>query len=86
MDTHGMLFKLLNDAFREKIFYMKIVLKYHINLFFKFVITKTQLITRYYYLVLRETLNFHLHSMQTPPLNRLYATVLCWCSPGIEYS
>ena len=35
--------------------------KYQINPFFKFVIIKTQLITRYYNLVLRETLNFHLH-------------------------
>ena len=36
---------------------MKVVLKYQINLFFKFVIIKTQLVTRYYHFVLRETLN-----------------------------
>ena len=56
-----MLFKLLNGAFRAKTFYIKVVLKYHINIFFKFVIIKTQLITRYYNLILRETLNFYLH-------------------------
>jgi hypothetical protein len=64
-----MLFKLLNGTFRMKIFYMKVVLKYQINPFFKFVIIKTQLITRYYHLVLREILNFHVHlqEIQTPP-------------------
>ena len=50
---------------------MKVVLKYQINLFFKFVIIKTQLITSYYHLVLRKTLNLHLHlhlyKIQTEP-------------------
>ncbi len=55
-----MLFKLLNGAFCAKTLYMKVVLKYQINLFFKCVIIKTQLITRYY-LVLRKTFNFYLH-------------------------
>ncbi len=55
------LFKLLNGVFRAKTFYIKVVLKYHINLFFKFIIIKNQLIICYYYLVLRETLNFYLH-------------------------
>ena len=41
LDFHGTLFKLLNGAFRAKIFNMKVALKYHINLFFKFVIIKT---------------------------------------------
>ncbi len=36
-----MFFKLLNGIFRAKTFYMKVVLKYQINLFFKFVIIKT---------------------------------------------
>ena len=63
LDTHGTLFNILNGAFRVKTFYMKVVLKYKINLFFKFVIIKTQLITRYYHLVLCGILNlyFHLH-------------------------
>jgi hypothetical protein len=65
LDIRGTLFKLLNGAFRAKTFYMKVVLKYQINLFFKFVIIKTQLITRYYHLVLRETLNL-LQEIQTP--------------------
>ena len=38
----GTFFKLLNGMFRAKTFYMKVALKYHINLFFKFVIIKTQ--------------------------------------------
>ena len=70
LDKSGTLFKLLNSAFRAKTFYMKVVLKYtKINSFFKFIIIKTQLITYYYHLVLRETLNFylHLHEIQTPP-------------------
>ena len=66
-----MLFKLINGAFRAKTFYMKVVLKYQINPFFKFVMIKTQLITCYYHLLLRETLNLHLHlhlqEIQTPP-------------------
>jgi hypothetical protein len=70
LDTRGKLFKLLDGAFRAKTLYMKFVLKYQINPFFKFVIIKTQLITRYYHLVLCETLNlyFHLHlqKIQTP--------------------
>ncbi len=36
----GPLFKLLNDVFRVKTFYMKVILKYKINLFFKFIIIK----------------------------------------------
>ena len=51
-----MLFKLINGVFRAKTFYMKVVLKYKINPFFKFIILKTQLITRYYHPVLRKTL------------------------------
>jgi hypothetical protein len=47
LDTRDTLFKLLNGTFRVKTFYMKVVLKYQINPFFKFVIIKTQLITRY---------------------------------------
>jgi hypothetical protein len=39
---------------------MKVVLKYQINQFFKFIIIKIQLIARYYHLVLRETLNIYL--------------------------
>ena len=50
---------------------MKVALKYQINSFFNFIIIKTQLITRYYHLVLRETLNIYLHlhlkEIQTPP-------------------
>ena len=61
MDFRGTLFKLLNGVFRAKIFFMKVVLKYQINLFFKFVKTKTQLITSYYHLVLHKTLILHLH-------------------------
>uniref|UniRef100_A0A0E0ND08 Uncharacterized protein n=1 Tax=Oryza rufipogon TaxID=4529 RepID=A0A0E0ND08_ORYRU len=68
LDSRGMLFKLLNGVFRAKTFYIKVVLKYQINPFFKFVIIKTQLIIYYYHLVLRETLNIHLHlqKIQTP--------------------
>ena len=64
-----MLFKLLNGVFHAKTFYMKVVLKYQINPFFKFSIIKTQLITHYYHIVLRETLNLYLHlqKIQTPP-------------------
>ena len=48
---------------------MKVDLKYQINPFFKFVIFKTQLITSYYHLVLRETLNLYLpKEIQTPLL------------------
>jgi hypothetical protein len=36
LDYRGTLFKLLNGAFCEKNFYMKVALKYHINSFFKF--------------------------------------------------
>ncbi len=39
-DFRRMFFKRLNDAFRTKTFYMKVVLKYHSNPFFKFVIIK----------------------------------------------
>jgi hypothetical protein len=39
-------FKLLNGTFRTKTFYMKVALKYHINIFLKFVIIKTQSIIR----------------------------------------
>ena len=39
-------FKLLNGAFRTKTFYIKVALKYRINLFFKFIIIKTQSIIR----------------------------------------
>jgi hypothetical protein len=67
LDFRGTLLKLLNGVFHAKNFYMKVVLKYHINPFFKFVIIKTQLITRYYHLVLRETLNLYLQEIQTPP-------------------
>ncbi len=42
LDKSGTLFKLLNGAFRAKIFYMKVALKYYNNLFFKFIIIKTQ--------------------------------------------
>jgi hypothetical protein len=68
LDTRDTLLILLNGIFCTNIFYMKVVLKYHINPFFKFVIIKTQLITRYYHLVLRETLNLYLHlqEIQTP--------------------
>ena len=45
-DFRDTLFKLLNGAFRVKTFYIKVALKYHINLFFKFVIIKTQSIIR----------------------------------------
>ena len=59
---------------------MKVVLKYQINPFFKFVIIKTQLITCYYHLVLHETLNLHLHlqKIQTPPqfVTRLKGIIL----------
>ena len=48
---------------------MKVVLKYHINLFFKFKIIKTQLITRYYNLILRETLNLYLYLQDIQKLN-----------------
>ena len=47
LDTRGTLFKLLNGTFRAKTFYMKVILKYQNNLFFKFVIVETQLVTRY---------------------------------------
>ena len=68
--TRDIFFKLLNGVFRVKIFYIKVALRYHINPFFKYVIIKTQLITRYYHLVLGKTLNLHLHlqEIQTPPL------------------
>ena len=48
---------------------MKVILKYEINPFFKFIITKTQLIICYYHIILREPLNlyFHLQKIQTPP-------------------
>jgi hypothetical protein len=50
LDIRGTLFKLLNGVFRTKTLYMLVVLTYQINLFFKFVIIKTQLITHYYHL------------------------------------
>jgi hypothetical protein len=56
LDSRDTLIKLLNGVFRVKTFYMKVALKYQINLFFKFIIIKTQLITCYYHLILRETL------------------------------
>ncbi len=62
-----MFFKLLNGIFRAETFYIKIVLKYQIKPFFKFVIIKTQLITRYCHLILREKLNFYLQEIQTLP-------------------
>jgi hypothetical protein len=72
LDFRGTLLKPLNGAFRAKTFYMEVVLKYQINPFFKFVIIKTHLITRYYHIVLRETLNLYLHlhlqEIQTPPI------------------
>jgi hypothetical protein len=40
----GMFFKLLNNAHHVKTFNIRVALKYQINLFFKFVIIKTQLI------------------------------------------
>ena len=40
---------------------MKVALKYRINQIFKFVIIKTQLITCYYHLILREALNLYLN-------------------------
>ena len=67
LDTHSTLFKLLNSAFRAKTFYVKVVLKYTINRFFKFIIIKTQLITRYYHLVLRKIFNLYIQEIQTPP-------------------
>ncbi len=63
LDTRGTLFKLLNGVFRVKIFYMKVVPKYQINPFFKFVIIKIQLITSYYHLVLRKILHLHLQEI-----------------------
>ena len=69
--TRGTLFKPLNSVFCVKTLYMKVALKYYINPFFKFVIIKTQLIARYYHLVLRKTFNIYLHlhlkEIQTPP-------------------
>ena len=44
-----MFFKLLNSVFCAKTFFIKVALKYQINLFFKFIRIKTQLITRYYH-------------------------------------
>ena len=41
LDKNDMFFKLLNGVFRVKTFYIKVVLKYKINLFFKFVIIQT---------------------------------------------
>ena len=67
MNFRDMLLKWLNGAFHMKIFCMKVVLKYQINLFIKFVIIKSQLITSYYRLVLRKTLNFHLQEIQREP-------------------
>ncbi len=61
LDTRGTFFKLLNGVFRAKNFYMKVALKYQTNPFFKFVIIKTQLITRYYHLILCETFNLYLY-------------------------
>ncbi len=71
MDFRGTLFKLLNRVFRVKTFYMKVILKCQINPFFKFIVIKAQLITRYYHIVLREILdlNLHLKKIQTPPLS-----------------
>ncbi len=61
--------KMLNGVFYAKTFYTKVALKYHINLFFKFVIIKTQSIIRKYHLVLYKKLNLHLHLQEkrTPP-------------------
>ena len=61
LDIRGTLFKLLNGTFHAKTYYIKVPLKYQINLFSKFVIMKIQLITRYYHLVLRQTLDFYLY-------------------------
>ena len=44
LDKSDTLFKPLNGVFHAKTFYMKVVLKYEINPFFKFIIIKTQLI------------------------------------------
>ena len=41
LDYRGTLFKLLNDVFRAKTFYMKVILKYYINLFLSILIIKT---------------------------------------------
>ena len=41
LDFRGTLYKVLNGVFRVKTFYKKVVLKYQINPFFKFVIIKT---------------------------------------------
>ena len=46
LDICGTLFKLLNGAFCTKTFYINVALKYQINLFFKFVMIKTELIIR----------------------------------------
>jgi hypothetical protein len=46
LDIHDTFFKLLNGVFCAKDFYMEVALKYQINIFFKFVIIKTQLIIR----------------------------------------
>ena len=59
--------------FRVKTFYIKVVIKYKVNTFFKFIIIKTQLITSYYHLILCEIFNFYLHlhlhfqNILTPP-------------------
>jgi hypothetical protein len=77
LDTRGTLLKLLNGVFHAKTFYMKVALKYQINPFFKFIIIKTQLITCYNHLVLRETLNLHLQQIQTPPRMLILAARCC---------
>jgi hypothetical protein len=53
--------------FRAKTFYMKVTLKYHISSFCMFLVIKTQLIARYYYLILCEAFNLYLQEIQTPP-------------------
>ncbi len=67
LDIRGTLFKLLNGVFHTKTFYIKVVVKCQINLFFKFIIIKIQLIICYYHIVLRKTLNLLLQEIQTPP-------------------
>ena len=65
LDTRDTLFKLLSGVFRVKTFYIKVVLKYQINIFFKFVIIKTQIVTHYYHIILCETLK-SLSSFSSP--------------------
>ena len=65
-----MFFKLLNGVFRVETFYMKVAIKYRINLFFKFVI-----IRHCYYIVLCETFNFYLHLHIFKRFNKMSSTM-----------